>query len=197
MQLKFHKKKRCKLIFLLNFNRLLKSALGKIQDLIEQIEKEEVKAVVQNVSQKEVKSNDEEPKKGDKVAARVSGDNFWILASFVQVIDRNKYEVEDEDTEQLSDDSESHQIRKRYKLQKNRIIPLQKVFNDHVIFEKGSSVYAVFPETTCFYSAVIEKQPTQSSQFYQVRFEDDEDDNGNPTTRKVSFKYVLDSSLFK
>lgn len=163
--------------------------------MIEQIEKEETKVQIQSVSQKEVKSTDEEPKKGDKVAARVSGDNFWILASFVQVIDRNKYEVEDEDIENSGDNE--NQIRKRYKLQKNRIVPLQKNYIEHTPFEKGTNVYAVFPETTCFYSATVEKSPTQSSPFYQIRFEDDEDENGNPTTRKVSFKYVLDSSLFK
>lgn len=59
---------------------------------------------------------------------------------------------------------------------------------------------AIFPETTSFYRAVVSKQPVwkKSSSGYQpivkemiVKFEDDEDDQGNTPHRRVPSRYVI------
>jgi len=119
----------------------------------------------------------------DKVAARVSSDDQWILASFIKSLDRNRYEVEDDDVEA--------EVKKRYKLHSSRIVMLPKTLSDHKPYEKGAQVYAVFPDTTTFYPAIVDATPKHNSPYYQVCFEDDEDDDGNLQVRKISFKNVF------
>jgi SAGA-associated factor 29 len=136
-------------------------------------------------------TGEEEIKQGDKVAARVSGptedneNDMWILASYVKYLaDKKKIEVEDED-------DDSNQGKKHYKLNKKCVIALPKVFNPNQIHAKGSQVLAMFPNTTTFYPAIIDREASkQSNNFYGLKFEDDEE-GGKLVSRKVNFKYVI------
>jgi hypothetical protein len=142
--------------------------------------------------------NEEEPElgmaPGDKVAARISGEaadideSLVILASVVRPLDRNRYEIEDEDP---GDDSEPNPIRKHYKLHRSKITALPKDFQAHKIMSKGSVVLAMFPDTTTFYPATVEKVPTSANQpYYSLKFENDEEDGRTPS-RKVKFNFVI------
>nr|CAG4711481.1 unnamed protein product [Naegleria fowleri] len=130
-----------------------------------------------------------------KVAARISGaseesgdSGFWILASILKYYpDKNRYDVIDEDN---SDDESSSSDRKTYKLNKNHIVQLPTDFSQHKPFKKGDKVFAVFPDTTTFYPAIVDTVPTKNSKNYYLKFEDDEEDGKTPL-RKVSFKYVM------
>jgi REP element-mobilizing transposase RayT len=105
----------------------------KLQNLIEHAEKESPKKKIKKTNKTTssyleeemedgLEDEEEELQQGDRVASRVDGENFWILSKFVSMIDKNKYEIEDEDI-----DENNTKVRKRYRLHKNRIIPLSKV----------------------------------------------------------------------
>jgi hypothetical protein len=160
---------------------LLRSVLSKVQELIDTIEKEKVEVKKEVTSPSAYLYEEDQLKKGDKVSARLTGEGNWILATFVAT-EKNRYEVEDvEDVE-----------RKKYKVAKNRVIALDKVFDEDTVIEKGNTIMAVFPETTTFYQAVVEKSATVAHPYYYVRFEDDEDDYGNVPNRKIPFNQTWD-----
>jgi SAGA-associated factor 29 len=134
-------------------------------------------------------------KAGEKVAARVpiaaedSESDLWILAAVVRYLtDKKKYEIEDEDP---GDEGDPNPVRKHYRLNKKNIVALPKIFNPNQVFGKGSQVLAMFPNTTTFYPAIIEKEASKvTNMMYALKFEDDEE-QGRRVSRKVSFKYVI------
>ena len=122
---------------------------------------------------------------GEQIAAK--GENgSWILGN---ILDYDavelKYEVQDEDDHvnvlflntgdvKRLEDSASH-------------------------LRRGDTVLAVFPETTSFYRAEVAKNPRppqhgNSGWDVVVRFEDDEDETGKKTPRKVPGRFVLKRS---
>eukprot|EP01080_Neovahlkampfia_damariscottae_P002867 gene2867-4710_t len=144
---------------------MLQNVLVKLQTLIENTEKDSPKkkfksknTTISSYLEDDEEMDDEELQQGDRVASRVDGENFWILSKFVSMIDKNKYEIEDEDI-----DENNTKIRKRYRLNKSRIIPLSKNFQQHQVLEKGTKVLAVYPETTTFYSGVVYQIPKSHS----------------------------------
>jgi hypothetical protein len=65
-------------------------------------------------------------------------------------------------------------------------------------FDKGTECFAVFPETTSFYKAKISKSPIWELDHGDpvikeiiVKFEDDEDSNGNTPHRRVPSRFVI------
>merc|ERR1711915_764282 len=84
---------------------------------------------------------------GDMVAALVRGpeDENWILAEVVSYNQSNqKYDVDDIDEEQKD----------RHTLSKRKIIPLPTwrasyQLNPDALYEKGTTVNAIYPQTTC------------------------------------------------
>ncbi|XP_009071804.1 PREDICTED: SAGA-associated factor 29 homolog, partial [Acanthisitta chloris] len=97
-------------------------------------------------------------KPGDKVAARVKaleGDEQWILAEVVSYSHAaNKYEVDDIDEEG----------KERHTLSRRRIIPLPQwktnpETDPEALFHKDQLVLALYPQTTCFYRALIHAPP--------------------------------------
>uniref|UniRef100_A0A673VM79 SAGA complex associated factor 29 n=1 Tax=Suricata suricatta TaxID=37032 RepID=A0A673VM79_SURSU len=95
-------------------------------------------------------SGDYVAKPGDKVAARVKavdGDEQWILAEVV---------------------SYSHATNKRHTLSRRRIIPLPQwkanpETDPEALFQKEQLVLALYPQTTCFYRALIHTPPQRVS----------------------------------
>lgn len=103
-------------------------------------------------------SGDYVAKPGDKVAARVKavdGDEQWILAEVVSYSHAtNKYEVDDIDEEG----------KERHTLSRRRIIPLPQwkanpETDPEALFQKEQLVLALYPQTTCFYRALIHTPP--------------------------------------
>jgi len=57
---------------------------------------------------------------------------------------------------------------------------------------ESTHVYAMFPDTTCFYKAKVAVAPSKRRERdYLIEFEDDVDANGRNTWRRVPVKYVV------
>jgi len=151
---------------------------------------------------------------GDIVAALVKstdGDENWILAEVVQYQSASgRYEVDDIDEEQ----------KERHLLSKRRVIPLPLMranpeTDPDALFPKGSTgkslnliifcevihhlfslflavvVMALYPQTTCFYKAVINQLPEAAQDEYQVLFEDSSYSEGFSPPLMVAQRYVI------
>jgi len=126
---------------------------------------------------------------GDMVAALVKGpeDENWILAEVVQYNSITaKYDVDDIDEEQKD----------RHTLSKRRIIPLPTYRAStetcpEALFDKGATVMAIYPQTTCFYKGIIKDQPNESSDEYEVLFEDPSYADGYSPPLMVAQRYVI------
>lgn len=130
-------------------------------------------------------------KPGDMVAALVKGteedEENWILAEVVQFINgQNKYEVDDIDEEQKD----------RHILSRRKVIPLPLLranpeTDGHALFPKDTMVMALYPQTTCFYKALINKLPSVATEDYEVLFEDKTYSSGYSPPLTVSQRYVI------
>ncbi|KAG7301373.1 hypothetical protein JYU34_014312 [Plutella xylostella] len=127
---------------------------------------------------------------GDAVAARVrSADNEdnWILAEVVSWLPaQGKYEVDDIDEEQKN----------RHVLSKRRVVPLPLMRADprtdeYALFPKGAVVMALYPQTTCFYRAVVNRLPSSAADPYEVLFEDSSYADGYSPAERVAQRYVI------
>lgn len=134
-------------------------------------------------------------KAGDMVAAltKVSAvdkggdEENWIMAEVISYSHHTqKYEVHDIDEEQ----------KPRHILSKRRIIPLplfraNPETDAHALFSKGTVVMALYPQTTCFYKAIINNLPSTAKQDYEVLFEDSTYSTGYSDPMYVSQRYVI------
>jgi len=126
---------------------------------------------------------------GDMVAALVRGpeDENWILAEVVSYNQNNqKYDVDDIDEEQKD----------RHTLSKRKIIPLpvwraSYQLNPDALYEKGTTVNAIYPQTTCFYKGVIKEPPQNPSEDYEVLFEDPSYADGYSPPLGVAQRYII------
>jgi len=126
---------------------------------------------------------------GDMVAALVKGpeDENWILAEVVAYNSvTGKYDVDDIDEEQKD----------RHTLSKRKIIPLptfkaSQETSPDALYEKGATVMAIYPQTTCFYKGVIKDQPNSSNDEYEVLFEDSSYADGYSPPLRVAQRYVI------
>ncbi|XP_035690286.1 SAGA-associated factor 29-like isoform X1 [Branchiostoma floridae] len=130
-------------------------------------------------------------KPGDKVAARVKGpdgDEQWILAEVVSFnTGTNKYEV---------DDIDSEEGKERHTLSRRRVIPLPQwkanpETDPEALFHKDTLVLALYPQTTCFYRALIHAPPTRPQDDYSVLFEDTSYADGYSPPLTVAQRYVV------
>ncbi|XP_049545653.1 SAGA-associated factor 29 [Anopheles darlingi] len=129
-------------------------------------------------------------KPGDMVAALVKseeGEENWILAEVVlYVSSTSKYEVDDIDEEQKD----------RHVLSKRRIVPLPLMranpeTDGQALFPKGTTVMALYPQTTCFYKAIINQLPQTANEEYEVLFEDPTYPDGYSPPLFVAQRYVI------
>ena len=132
-------------------------------------------------------------KPADQVAARVrteDGEEQWILAEVVSYNSHNhRYIVDDID-------EEGHNEKRRYHVSKRRIIPLPIYKADpattlQALFKVNQLVLALYPQTTCFYRAIIHEQPKDVSCEYAVLFEDTSYPEGYSPPLEVPQRYVL------
>ncbi|XP_049877367.1 SAGA-associated factor 29 [Pectinophora gossypiella] len=127
---------------------------------------------------------------GDAVAALVKvseKEENWILAEVVCWHPaQGKYEIDDIDEEQKN----------RHVLSKRRVVPLPLMRADprtdeQALFPKGAVVMALYPQTTCFYRAVVNRLPGSASEPYEVLFEDSSYADGYSPPERVAQRYVI------
>lgn len=153
-------------------------------------------------------------KPGDIVAALVKGiedEDSWILAEIVTFNSTtNKYEVDDID-----------ETKDRHVLSKRRIVPLPLMRSNpetdpQALFPKGTMgklqsyqliavgvliefystflvlvVMALYPQTTCFYKAIINNLPQTATADYELLFEDASYPEGYSPPLMVAQRYVI------
>ncbi|KAK9696713.1 SGF29 tudor-like domain [Popillia japonica] len=131
-------------------------------------------------------------KVGDMVAALVKvvdGDGNCILAEVVSFNHTtNKYEVDDILEEQNQ--------KMRHTLSKRRVIPLPLMranpeTDPSALFPQGTVVMALYPQTTCFYNAIVNKLPASHLDEYEVLFEDPSYPEGYSPPLGVVQRYVI------
>lgn len=133
-------------------------------------------------------------KSGDMVAAFVpspdgDGSKVWVLGEVLQyILGSGKYEIDDIDEEQ----KERHLIGRR------RVIPLptmraNPLTTPEALFPKEALVLALYPQTTCFYRAIIDRPPEDPTQDYMVSFEDATYTEGYSPPLAVPQRYVISS----
>ncbi|KAJ1447852.1 SGF29 tudor-like domain-containing protein [Pelagophyceae sp. CCMP2097] len=141
----------------------------------------------------------------EEVAIRLDefDEDAWILARVVRFKPENAcYDVADADDE-----------RKIYELPETRVVPLHDgsgrappsaaacsalaLDGDHNRLQKGDEVFAVYPDTTSFYSAIVTIPPRRAgtgNAVCHVQFQDDADESGAIPDRPIQVKYILISS---
>lgn len=109
-------------------------------------------------------------KSGDLVAALVkqSGEERWIVAEAV-AYKNGRYEVEDIDVKETN---------RNFTLEKIYVKPLPLMRADPAIcpdafFPCNQFVLAMYPQTTCFFKALVKAVPKTNHDGYEVLFEDD------------------------
>ncbi|XP_077487238.1 SAGA-associated factor 29 isoform X1 [Amblyomma americanum] len=129
-------------------------------------------------------------KVGDMVAALARGpddDENWILAEVLHYSHSSaKYEVDDIDEEQ----------KERHTLSRRRVVPLpllraNPLTDPSALFAKGTLVMALYPQTTCFYRALVHEPPTGPQDDYLVLFEDSSYPEGYSPPLAVAQRYVI------
>uniref|UniRef100_A0A0X3PTJ9 SGF29 C-terminal domain-containing protein n=2 Tax=Schistocephalus solidus TaxID=70667 RepID=A0A0X3PTJ9_SCHSO len=112
----------------------------------------------------------------------------WILAEIVAYsAEKKEFRVDDVDAEEG---------KVRYVLEKAKVIPLPKwkadpVVNPEAIFPKGTVVLALYPQTTCFYRALVDNSPSHVHDEYSLYFEDPSYPNGYAPAIRIPQRYVI------
>eukprot|EP00039_Didymoeca_costata_P010200 m.136742 g.136742 ORF g.136742 m.136742 type:complete len:437 (+) comp14735_c0_seq12:123-1433(+) len=134
---------------------------------------------------------------GHQVAAHVNtqdSERRWILGSIIDCQeDKNKYVVED-----IMEESslEATSVSERYVLPRNRVIPLAEWAPNtklHAAFySRNAEVLALYPQTTCFYPALVHEPPHKDRpSSYMMKFYDDDMADGTPRYQEVPIKFVV------
>eukprot|EP00794_Sanderia_malayensis_P014048 gene14048-15509_t len=132
----------------------------------------------------------------DHVAARVKGlddEEQWILAEVVSYNpSTQKYDVDDIDY--TEEDGKSGQ--ERHHLSRRRVVPLplwkaDPSRNPEAVFQPNQLVMALYPQTTCFYRALVNESPKTSQDEYSVLFEDTSYADGYSPPLCVPQRYVV------
>ena len=135
---------------------------------------------------------------GDHVVARVKypeEEEQYILAEVVSYnLNIGKYEVEDIDYSE----EEGKNEKERHHLSRRRIVPLplfkaDPAQNPDALFQMKQLVLALYPQTTCFYKAIIHSVPTAKDIDYTVLFEDTSYADGYSPPLNVPQRYVVAS----
>lgn len=122
-----------------------------------------------------------------KVTSQGGQEDTWILAEVVHFDETaNKYEVDDIDEE----------MKERHTVARRKILPLPNMranpeTDPEALFPKGTFVLALYPQTTCFYKAVVQDPPKTASDSYHVLFEDATYQEGYSPPLEVPQRYVI------
>ena len=142
---------------------------------------------------------------GTKVCAKPPSTKMqpqdWILGTVVKYVAvTHKYVVQDEDD---SDDApwagEGGSEAKTHNVPGRMVIPLPLTEPSHYTpyneFQRGTWILALYPDTTCFYKALVHTQPSQMGaeppRDYLVEFEDENEPTGRGEALRCPQRYVL------
>nr|BAE00995.1 unnamed protein product [Macaca fascicularis] len=163
---------------------ILRKALDKIAEIKSLLEERRIAAKIAGLY------NDSEPPRKTMrrgVLMTLDGDEQWILAEVVSYSHAtNKYEVDDIDEEG----------KERHTLSRRRVIPLPQwkanpETDPEALFQKEQLVLALYPQTTCFYRALIHAPPQRPQDDYSVLFEDTSYADGYSPPLNVAQRYVV------
>ena len=123
---------------------------------------------------------------GTEVAAKllINDSLNWILAQIIEYNEDSKlYLIEDVEFDEFTND------KVKYFVEASHIVPLEE---NNEEFQVKSQVLALFPDSTCFYKAVVILPPSkmQNTDEYLVEFEDDFV-NDQLVQRNIIRKYVV------
>ena len=112
------------------------------------------------------------------------------MVSYNAVI--GKYDVEDIDYSE----EEGKNEKERHQLSRRRIIPLplhkaDPLVNPEALFQVKQTVLALYPQTTCFYKAMVHSTPKNKDLDYTVLFEDTSYADGYSPPLSVPQRYVV------
>ncbi|XP_011788898.1 PREDICTED: SAGA-associated factor 29 homolog [Colobus angolensis palliatus] len=165
---------------------ILRKALDKIAEIKSLLEERRIAAKIAGLY------NDSEPPRKTMrrgVLMTLDGDEQWILAEVVSYSHAtNKYEVDDIDEEG----------KERHTLSRRRVIPLPQwkanpETDPEALFQKEQLMLAVYPQTTCFYHALIHVPPQRPQDNYSILFEDTSYAEGYSLHLSVAQRYLVAS----
>lgn len=112
--------------------------------------------------------------------------NCAFCSSTISLLFAHRYEVDDIDEEG----------KERHTLSRRRIIPLPQwkanpETDPEALFQKEQLVLALYPQTTCFYRALIHTPPQRPQDDYSVLFEDTSYADGYSPPLNVAQRYVV------
>lgn len=115
------------------------------------------------------------------------GSSSWILAEVISYNTNTKEYIVDD----IYEEQKLEQL-----LSYDKIIPLPRIradpeTNPEALFQTDSLVLALYPGTTCFYRAFVNKAPVKHEDPYALLFEDDAYETGYSTPITVHQRYVI------
>ena len=84
----------------------------------------------------------------------------------------------------------------RHNLSRRRVMPLPTMranpeTNPEALYGPGTTVMAIYPQTTCFYKGVIKEPPGGAAEDYQILFEDPSYADGYSPPLNVAQRYTI------
>eukprot|EP00040_Diaphanoeca_grandis_P027123 m.153680 g.153680 ORF g.153680 m.153680 type:complete len:272 (-) comp30842_c0_seq1:102-917(-) len=137
---------------------------------------------------------------GHQVAALVSEENNeqrWILGTVINASAAGKYVVED-----IMEESSTAQrpAKERHALDKKHVLALPQWSCSPGIpgtfYGQGLEILALYPQTTCFYPAVVQKPPNfDNPNNYMMHFYDDDYEDGRTRFQEVPARFVVQHNV--
>ena len=122
----------------------------------------------------------------------------WILATILRYSPAtNKYTILDEDDADADPWAESSA--REHIVSRRMVMPLPltepSVYTPYNEFPRGQWILALYPDTTCFYKAMVHTPPSEMAggppKDYLVEFEDESEESGRSAPMRVPTKYIL------
>jgi SAGA-associated factor 29 len=122
----------------------------------------------------------------------------WILATILRYSPAtNKYTILDEDDADADPWAESSA--REHLVSRRMVMPLPltepSVYTPYNEFPRGQWILALYPDTTCFYKAMVHTPPSEMAggppKDYLVEFEDESEESGRSAPMRVPTKYIL------
>lgn len=137
---------------------------------------------------------------GHQVAACVSAkddpEQRWILGTVVKFSNKKEEYIVEDIMEETA--SSAAAAKERHFLHKDKVLALPQwacypgILN--TFHPAGEKILALYPQTTCFYPAVVHKPPThEKPNIYVMHFFDDDYEDGRTRYQEVAVRFVVDA----
>jgi len=127
----------------------------------------------------------------------------WILATVMRFTPAtNKYTILDEDEADADPWSGDPSSARQHVVSRRMVMPLPltepSVYTPYNEFPRGQWILALYPDTTCFYKALVHTPPSEmqgaaagAPREYLVEFEDESEASGKSEPMRVPTKYIM------